>query len=47
MLMTLIILLIMANTDHTYYMPGTAPSAVFINMVSLMRQELLLSSRTQ
>lgn len=38
MLITLIILLIMANMAHTYT-PGTAPSALSISTVSLMRRE--------
>lgn len=45
--MTLRILLMMANTDHAYYMPGTASRAIFTSTVSLMQQELLLSSCTQ
>lgn len=32
----------MANMAHTYITPGTAPSALFISMVSLMGQELVI-----
>lgn len=43
--MMLIILLIMANVGHTYYKPGTVPSALFVSMVSLIRQGLLVYPR--